>query len=285
MIDFCHIIPTKLLNEFSHYNGCHLILAHLVETDPEYARFYSELNDGKMKIMDNSAFEMYKQGKPMYDSSKLIQLGKACNAEMIVLSDYPKEEGIKTIKAARHLASAVKYAGFKTFFCPQSQLGDMNDLMLSLEWAIDNIELIDRIGISILNCPIAHGIQETKHGDEGQRSDAFRLQRFMSRWSTFREMEKRGLLNNYNYVSKRFHCLGMTDGPREIELLEPYHDFIASWDSSAAVWAGINGVAFDSSPSGLVNGKYEKEVDFDWDGEYDKQLVRHNIQYINRLCK
>lgn len=285
MINFCHIVPTSLLKDYTVYSGCHLILAHLVEKDDSYCRFYRDISDGKKKIMDNSAFEMYKQGKPMYDCSKLIDIGNRVNADMIVMSDYPKESGIKTINAAKSLASALKHNGFETFFCPQSQLGDMDDLMLSLEWAIDNKNLIDRIGISILNCPIAHGVQETKTGDEAQRSDSFRLQRFMSRWSTFLQMEKRGLLNDLQLVRKRFHCLGMTDGPREIELLKPYHNCIASWDSSAAVWAGLNGIEFDKSPTGLFDGKFEKEVDFDWVGKYDEQLVRHNIQYINRLCK
>jgi len=284
MINFCHIMPTSMVPEFAVYNGAHLYLAHLVEESKQYEEMYYYMPDKKLKIMDNSAFEMYKQGKPMLSTHSLIDLAKRSGADMIVLSDYPKENGIKTIKAAKEMIRKVKDEGFKTFFCPQSQLGDMDDLMLTLEWAIDNPE-IDRIGISILNCPVASGIEETKHGEEGKRSDSFKLQRFLSRWNIFKQMEKRGLLSDYAKVKGRFHCLGMTDGPREIELLEPYHDTIASWDSSAAVWAGVNGIEFDKSPTGLMNGKFEKEVDFDWNGEYDAELVRHNIQYINRLCR
>jgi hypothetical protein len=161
-------------------------------------------------------------------------------------------------------------------------VGDMDDLMLSIEWAISNPD-IDRIGISILNCPIACNVVETKHGEEGLRNDAFRLQRFMSRWSVFRERDKRGLLQFE--TKNKFHCLGMTDGPREIELLSEYHSYIASWDSSAAVWAGIHEIEFDKSPTGLMEGKFEKEVDFDWLDVYDKSIVLHNIQFINRICR
>jgi len=282
MIEFCHIIPTKLLPEFAPYSGAHLLLAHLVEESAEYRAYYESNHDGKFRIMDNSAFEMYKQGKEMLSPTKLSSLGKAVRADMIVMSDYPKEDGLKTIKAAEYLSKKFKDDGFQTFFCPQSMVGDMDDLMLSIEWAISNPD-IDRIGISILNCPIACNIIETKHGDEGLRNDAFRLQRFLSRWSIFKEMNKRGLLG-INTIDK-FHCLGMTDGPREIEILSDYHPYIASWDSSAAVWAGVNGIEFDKSPTGLINGKFEKEVDFDWLDVYDVGLVRHNIQYINRLCK
>ena len=56
VIKFCHISPTKHLNKYTKTNGAHLILAHLVEQDEEYRNFYATLNDGKYKIMDNSAF-------------------------------------------------------------------------------------------------------------------------------------------------------------------------------------------------------------------------------------
>ena len=75
-IKFCHITPTYILDAFTKNNGAHLLLAHLVEQDETYANYYANLNDGKVKIMDNSAFEMFKQGRPMYDSSKLVEMGK-----------------------------------------------------------------------------------------------------------------------------------------------------------------------------------------------------------------
>ena len=74
MINFAHICPTAYLSTYAKYNTAHLILAHLVEEDEQYRDFYKNLNDGNPKIMDNSAFEMYKQGKPMYESSKLIEM-------------------------------------------------------------------------------------------------------------------------------------------------------------------------------------------------------------------
>ena len=85
-----------------------------------------------------------------------------------------------------------------------------------------------------------------------------------------------------------FHCLGMVDGPREIELLEPWKDFIATWDSSAAVWAGLNGIKFDNSPTGLINGKYEAEVDFDYQGDLSVDQIAdvlYNIDYIDELIE
>ena len=279
-INFCHISPTAYLKKYTSTNGAHLILAHLVETDPVYRDYYANLDDGCYKIMDNSAFEMFKLGKPMYKSSKLIEMGLACKADCIVMTDYPKRHSSYTIDAARELVPQLRDSGFDTFFVPQSSLGDMGDLMSAIEWGLQNPD-IKLIGLSILATPIACGVDESTF-EGGKRHDAYKLQRYMSRYHVFREMDKRGYLQGYDSF-RRFHCLGMVDGPREIDLLRQYERYIFSWDSSAAVWAGINGIMFDNSPTGLMNGKFEKEVHFDYEGEHDPKIVMHNINYINRL--
>lgn len=283
-IKFCHISPTSFLDRYTKTNGAHLLLAHLVEQDEAYANYYANLDDGKVKIMDNSAFEMFKQGRPMYDPDKLIEMGQRCKADVIVLSDYPKENWTKTMNQAINQIPLIKGAGFGTFYVPQSELGDLDGILQSYEWAINNPD-IDLIGVSILACPIAFGVNETKHGD-GQRDTGYKLQRFLSRWKMFKVLDERGLLGPAQAI-KKFHCLGMTDGPNEIELLKEYHDYIYSWDSSAAVWAGISGVTFDSSPSGLRNGKVESEVDFNYSHEVQSSIkwVEENIRYIDSLCQ
>lgn len=279
MINFCHISPTKYLAKYTRDNGAHLILAHLVEEDPEYRDYYANLKDGKYKIMDNSAFEMFKLGLPMYESSKLIEMGHQCKADCIVLSDYPKQPSRVTVDAAKALIPEFKAAGFDTFFVPQSELGDMTDYINAVEWALKNPD-IKLIGLSILGTPIACGVDETTF-ESGKRSDAYKMQRYLSRLAVFRELEKRKLLGVKSI--KRFHCLGMVDGPKEIDLLREYHNHIFSWDSSAAVWAGINGHRFDNSPTGLMHGKFEKEVDFSFEGEHSPTLTYDNIEYINNL--
>lgn len=280
MINFCHIAPTKFLHNYTSTNGAHLLLAHLVEEDEEYRNYYANLNDGKYKIMDNSAFEMFKLGLPMYESSKLIEMGKACSANCIVMSDYPKQPSQVTVDAAKKLIPVFKGEGFDTFFVPQSALGDMTDLVNAIEWALNNRD-IDLIGLSILAAPIACGVDESTF-EGGKRSDAYKMQRYLSRLTVFRELERRKLLNSH--AKKRFHCLGMVDGPKEINLLREYSDFIFSWDSSAAVWAGINGIRFDDSPTGLKDGKFEKEVDFHYFGEHNKLMVHDNIHYIDCMA-
>lgn len=274
-INFCHITPTKYLDQYAVRGGAHLILAHLVEEDEEYRNFYANLDDGKDKIMDNSAFEMYSRGLPMYESSKLIEMAKACRADYIVMSDYPGEHSSKTINKAKELIPQFKGEGFKTFFCPQSRKGDLGDLLDAFEWGISTRD-VDLIGVSILACPNAFNV-----GRENM------LQRYLSRWRVFQALDQRCPLDR-STTQRRFHCLGMLDGPNEIDLLKPFHLQIRSWDSSAAVWAGLHNIKFDSSPTGLINGKFEKEVDFARLEELtplDDQNITHNINYINTLCR
>lgn len=286
MINFCHITPVSYLPLVRQYNT-HLLLAHLVEESEEYRNFYLQLKQKNPNVvyhLDNSAFEMFKRGQPMYDSEKLVEMGKLVGATSVVMSDYPKEHWEKTVESARRMISKIKANGFKTFFCPQSELGDLEGLMWSYKWAIESHD-IDFIGVSILACPIALGINETKHGD-GSRDDAFRMQRYLSRWAIFQELEKRGLLT---YRTKgKFHCLGMTDGPREIELLKDYHEYIFSWDSSTAVWHAINGVEYDNSPTGLRNGKCETEVDFNVEPANKFATLSsavYNMKIVDNMCR
>jgi hypothetical protein len=227
---------------------------------------------------------MFKRGQPMYDSDKLVEMGKKVGATSIVMSDYPKEHWEKTVESAKKMGAALKANGFKTFFCPQSELGDLEGLMSSFRWAIDN-HSIDFIGVSILACPIALGVNETKHGD-GSRDEAFRMQRYLSRYTIFQELRKRGLLGFM--ARERFHCLGMTEGPKEIELLSRFHDYIYSWDSSSAVWHGVNGIAYDSSPTGLMKGKLDLEVDFNHPSSTSIDTmanITYNMHVIDEMCR
>lgn len=273
-VNFCHITPTHYLKDYAGLGGAHLILAHLVEADKEYRDYYANLEDGKYKIMDNSAFEMHTQGKPLYESSKLVEMGKLCKADCIVMSDYPREKASKTIQKAKTMIPELKDAGFDTFFCPQSEPGDVEDLLDAFEWGLTTLG-VDVIGVSILACPNAFNADKNNL-----------LQRYLSRWKIFNLMDQRAMLTAK--AIRKFHCLGMTDGPNEIELLRPYHLYIRSWDSSAAVWAGINGIGFDNTPTGLRLGKFEKEVDFKMGDALSlnqHEKIMKNINYINSLCR
>ena len=270
-IRFCHITPTPFLERFVPKYRTQLLLAHLIEEDERYTNFYRKYNG--IKIMDNSAFEMYKQKKPMYDPHKLIGMATKVNADYIIMSDYPDEEPSTTIKAAELQAPIFHKENFGTFFCPQAKIGDLEGLISAFAWAA-NSSLLDYIGFSIFNIPNAYGVEQNN-----------KLQRYLSRLKFIMELDKRGVLDQIVNNGKKIHFLGMVDGPNEIELMayNGYSECIDTWDSSAAVWYGLNGIKFDSSPTGAVNGKFEKEVDFTCT-KGDIKSVEFNLDYIDKLC-
>lgn len=278
-IDFCHIAPTEYLPHFCVNRPFHLVLAHLIEVDDLYTEFYvnEKSRHESTIIMDNSAFEMYKQGREMYPSDKLIEMGAKIEADYIVMSDYPGQPSQVTIDKAIEMAPELKAAGFGTFFVPQSEEGDFEDYISAYEWAAENPDLIDYIGVSILGAPLAYGVEKDN-----------KLQRFFSRYKVMLELEKRGILEQFFINGQKIHFLGMVDGPNEIELLAMFHQDIDTWDSSAAVWLGLHGRTFDDSPTGLIDGKFEKEVDFYHpydDNTNNIMCVNSNIDYIDLLCE
>ena len=257
-IEFCHIAPTPHLNLVDK-RPVHLVLAHLIEQDPSYVDFYLDQKDryGCSIIMDNSAFEMYKQNRPMYPSDKLLQMATKVKADYIVMSDYPNEPGEKTIEAAKKLAPEIHDAGFKTFFVPQSKIGDEKDCIETFRWASLNTDLVDYVGVSILTAPNAYGVERNN-----------KLQRFCSRLKLMYSMKESLIFSTLKTKGTKVHFLGMMDGPNEIMYMEPFGKFIDTWDSSAAVWAGLNGISFDNSPTGLFDGKFEHEVDFQFHPQF-----------------
>jgi hypothetical protein len=94
------------------------------------------------------------------------------------------------------------------------------------------------------------------------------------------------IFKSYKKQEQKVHFLGMMDGPNEIMYMSPFGEYIDTWDSSAAVWTGLNGIEFDKTPTGLINGKYEEEVDFNFITEdLNKiELAQTNMEYIDRLC-
>ena len=270
-MNFCHITPTAYLDIFATGRKCHLLLAHLVNEDKIYRDWYVE--EKKQYnfdiILDNSAFEMFKRGEPMYDSNKLLDAANKCNADYVVMTDYPNEDYHKTIEKAKETADTLISHNFKPFFCPQSVDGDLEGLIKSFFWA-KNDPRIQMIGFSILAIPNAYGVLKNP------------LQRFLSRWRFICELNKRGFFQDN---TKKLHLLGMLDGPNEIGLLKNFLSEFSSWDSSAAVWSGINGFVFDNSPTGMITGKFEREVYFDHDTATVNDIANatKNLKYIDGM--
>lgn len=281
-MEFCHIGPCSMLNAvLSNNRTSYLTLAHIIdEGNQDYIDFYlAERTEAELagkqfvNIMDNSAFELYKAQLPMFPPEKLVDLATKIKATHIVLPDHPGMPSMVGIDDAKRYAPVFKQAGFKTFFVPQSDIGDLEDLVTAFAWAASS-PLIDYIGISILAVPNAYSCEKDN-----------KLQRFFSRWRFMNELYDRNLLQLAKQNGKKIHFLGMVDGPNEIPLVRDFD--IDTWDSSAAIWAGLNGISFDGSPTGLFEGKFEKHVDFDFKTEDNVlvKLAQQNVDYIDKLVE
>ena len=280
---FCHITPIDHL-DLVKGSSSHLTLAHIVsgmEGSPEQVEAYCEFYENEKKqaemdgrpyinIMDNSAFELYKNQMPMFTPDELLPLAKKVHATHIVLPDHPAHPSMVTIDDARRYAPIFKENGFKTFFVPQSDIGDLEDLITAFSWAAGS-PLIDYIGVSILAVPNAYSCEKGNN-----------LNRFTARWKFMNELFDRNILHMAAANGKKIHFLGMVDGPNEISLVRDFH--IDTWDSSAAVWAGLNGIEFDGSPTGLINGKFEKHVDFTSSFD-DTTIAKANMKVIDDLVE
>lgn len=251
------ITPVQYLEKYASQSTFHLVLAHLVDTNDEYAAFYAEMSDrGDFIICDNGAFELGES----YDPNKLIELAQKCKADAIVLPDYPFKHFSITIDAAKALMDEVKDAGFHTFFAPQSEVGDLEGWIRAYEWASGTPE-IDIIGMSILAIPNA-----LPH-----------IPRAYARVVMTQMLVDRGIFD----FNKYHHYLGLNAGPNlEIPpLLEM--NALDSCDSSNPVWAGICGQMYSPMcDSFLMTRKIDKHVDFNYPmskSEFVHSAIQTNI--------
>lgn len=256
------IAPTAYLN-CTKQSSFHLVLAHLVDTDPIYADFYLERSKaGDFIILDNSAFELPEPYKP----EKLISIGERIQADMIVLPDYPFSPGERTIEAAKEFAPQFIDAGFGTFFAPQSEYGDYDDWVNTYCWASES-DLIDSIGLSILGIPNA-----IPH-----------IAKPYARVVMVQRLIDAGVYNFNKYT----HALGLNAGPAlEIPSLINMRA-INSCDSSNPVWMGILGHRYASNTDSLLSvSKVSKHVDFNYPMTKDESTldnIDHNIQLTLEL--
>jgi hypothetical protein len=259
---FCIIAPTAYLDAYASKSTMHLVLAHLVDTDERYARFYAERTEPK--IMDNGAFELGES----YNPEKLIELGEKCGADTIVLPDYPLQPAQKTVEAAAQWIPAIKSAGFQTMFVPQSETNDWRGWQDAYSWASFNSD-VDIIGMSIIGIPNA-------------------LPRVDKSYARVVATALLQANNNFNQT-KYHHYLGLNAGPAlEIPSLIKM-GALNSCDSSNPVWMGICGQMYTKATESYAPcRKISKHVDFNypWSTDaYVHEAIEHNINLTLSLFK
>ena len=261
--EFCFITPIDYL-EYTEWSSSHLVLAHLVDESEKYASFYKERSelDGDFIMMDNSAYEL----KEPYSPDKLLELGQMCGADAIVLPDYPFQPSSVTVEAAKKFIPIFKNAGMKTFFVPQSEVGDIGDWINGYNWAANNPD-IDIIGMSILGIPNA--IPHIHYA--------------YSRVVMTQKLIDSGCFN----FDKHHHYLGLNSGPAlEIPSLLKMKA-LDTIDSSGPVWAAITGHEYSIDTDSLQTvSKIKMPVNFHYPYTKDKdthaRIVR-NITMTNDL--
>lgn len=260
---FCFIAPTPYLNDFvTGKTRAHLVLAHIIDKDPAYRDYYRARSEaGDFIMCDNSAYELHESWNP----SDLLKVADSVKADAIVLPDYPFQPAEKTIEAAEQYAPMFRDNGFKTFFVPQSERGDIDDWVDAYDYAADS-DLIDIIGLSILGIPNA-----LPHIDPAYA----------------RVVMVQLLKDSWKFCSKHHHALGLNAGPKlEIPSLIRM-GAIGTIDSSGPIWSAILGHEYNRNTDSLQStSKIKLPVDFNLPMTKDKETIKrinHNINLTLEL--
>ena len=273
---FCTIAPTSYLPTYARYTGSkfHLLLAHLLHSDSKwfdqkYLDFYkSTKQPDETYIMDNGAFELGQS----YDPDKLITIGKEVGADVLVLPDYPWQNFMITIDAAKEHIPQFKENGFRTFFVPQSEPGDWWGWMRGFEWALFNPD-IDVIGMSILAHPIA--LPDYPKG-YARVVAADRIRQWLDADPA----------RSAAYQAKHIHWLGLLSPGLELDPLLKM-GMVDTLDSSSPVHFGHCGIAYNTfNESWGIDKQYVPEVDFS--AHMNKRasvLIEHNLTVLSNKFK
>lgn len=262
-----YIAPSQYLHLIPEDSDFHLLLAHLLE-DKTYVDFYKARQEqGDFIIIDNGAFEFH---KPLsVDKYYKLVNNSGLHPDVVVAPDYPFEDWAKTVDSTSKFIE--EYGNYfdinktNVMAVPQSVKGDyLGWIKAYSEFVL--MEDVEFIGMSILGIPNAFcSLTGT---------DAISFNR------VFASLYLRG--NNIINMEKKHHYLGCEE-PREL-LMQKQIGIAYSNDSSTAFWHAINGILFDDTASGLVNGKTKIPVDFSL--EYDEShvpMIEENIRWINSL--
>ncbi len=169
----------------------------------------------------------------------LIEAGHRINATYLILPDGDQSEAsIRLVKAN----------GFKVMVIPAGE-----NLHVEFLYALENDD-VDMVGLSY------------------------------SKTSEYLNRHRHSATSRFDFLSglgailpnKKIHLLGAVL-PGEIALMKPYQDAIYSWDTSMAVWAGLNGQNIKQ-----MTHKFGESVDFTSQKPWNS-VCDLNISYINTL--
>jgi hypothetical protein len=269
-IDFGYIAPFEYLDCIPKTSKFHLILAHLLK-EKKYVDFYNKkYEQGHYILLDNSCFE-FKRPIEAEEILQMIEISEI-KVDCVVAPDYLFQKGNKTVNSTLNFIDKLrKYnKNYDVMAVPQSEEGDVDDWLQTYQ-TLQHIDGVTHIGMSILG--IANAFSSLTGTKDIMINRVFAAQFIMQ--------------NKLNLPSVNHHFLGLGQ-PREI-LLQRQIGLIDSNDSSSPIWHGINGIGYDVSFGGLINGKIEAPVEFDMISSTEEKrrqfpTIMNNITFIQKLC-
>lgn len=252
-IKFACIAPIHLLSLIPKSYDFHLLLAHLLE-DPDYVAFYKARKlAGDTLLLDNGAFEF---GKPLEAEDILELIDKSgIQPDYVVAPDYPTKDWKRTVDSSLNFANKVRDHAFKVMAVPQSVVGDAEGWLEGYQALVKHMD-IDMIGMSILAIPNA--FQKITGTTDIMINRLFATSEILNNKLQIAHYTAES--GPIKPVTKWHHYLGLGQ-PREL-LLQRQLGLMDSNDSSSPVWHGVQGIKYDDSYGGLINGKSPIPVDF-----------------------
>jgi len=244
-IKFAHIAPTTHILQAASESQVHMALQHLTLAERnidniEYIQtFKSIASQGGYIYLDNSEFELGYS----CNLDELISAGLLINASCLILPDGNMNKAD---------CKRIRDEGFDVMVIPTP---NKNGLGLNTNF----IEALHRPDINYVGLSYS----KTSAALNRHRHSATSRFDFLAGLGT--------VLPN-----KKIHMLGAVV-PGEIALMKPFEDAIMSWDTSLAVWAGVNYIDVKR-----LTHKNHKSVDFTSQKPWNS-VCDSNIAYINVL--
>lgn len=250
------IVPTKFLREIAHRQRLHLILAHIVEKDDDYANFYKKLSRrGDTIILDNSDYELPGNN---YTSSDLFRFAEKSGANVLMAPEVYKD-GPKTAKAILEFAYEVKHTLSKSMSVFGTLHGNSNNEILDCHNAVANS--VEWIGLSCRLTPEPEYCDYWT--DNHSMNDSIRRNAFVH-W-----------MRPWMKSSIKYHLLGLNH-PYELAHYSTVPEIFSN-DSSCAY---LNAQIGKDVSNTFSYDKPIERLDFDYSGEVDLNLLVKNLRTL-----
>jgi hypothetical protein len=268
-MDLGIICPTRYLNDFVIKSRYHLILAHLVEKDETYRKFYIErARAGDFITLDNSSYEL---GDDIYTPKQLIDLALQVGAQEVMAPEHLRD-GEKTFRKVETFSEEFhRHDGAKDLKIAITIHGQTMGEIMSCFNRCSHVAGVSTIGLSCrLDFPLT-GRTVVPNAT---------LRRSLCRIAIFNEVRQEVETNEDPMC---IHLLGMNH-PSELLYYKGFK-VVRSHDSSAAFILGYYGFDLDFGPGYT---KVSHKLDFDLNVVLSRKrfdAITNNILMLQEAMK